>query len=111
MDKSRVAGIDITVEKASEENGYVELTPEAEQNSWAMIGKALGLFLISVALFMLCLSPAAGRNLNKQGKLVSVTLQSIALCDDGHFNLCCVVLSTFLTIPGNFLWSCVVGKF
>ena len=39
MDKSRVAGIDITVEKASEENGYVELTPEAEQNSWAMIGK------------------------------------------------------------------------
>ena len=76
MDKSRVAGIDITVEKASEENGYVELTPEAEQNSWAMIGKALGLFLMSVALFMLCLSPAAGRNLTKQGKSVSVTLYS-----------------------------------
>ena len=39
MDKSRIAGIDITVEKASIENGYVELTPEAEQNSWAMIGE------------------------------------------------------------------------
>ena len=39
MDKGRIGGIDITVEKASEENGYVELTPEAEQNSWAMIGE------------------------------------------------------------------------
>ena len=39
MDKGRIAGIDITVDKASEEHGYVELTPEAEQNSWAMIGK------------------------------------------------------------------------
>lgn len=38
MDKGRIAGIGITVEKASDENGYVELTPEAEQNSWAMIG-------------------------------------------------------------------------
>ena len=40
MGKGRVGDIDITVEKASEENGYVELTPEAEQNSWAMIGKS-----------------------------------------------------------------------
>ena len=44
MDKGRVTGIDIKVEKASEENGYVELTPEAEQNSWAMIGKAAEVF-------------------------------------------------------------------
>ena len=28
MDKSRIAGNDITVEKASIENGYVELTPD-----------------------------------------------------------------------------------
>ncbi|XP_065917072.1 negative elongation factor E-like [Dysidea avara] len=47
MDKCRVVGIDLTVAMASDENGYVELTPEAEQNSWAMI--------------------AAGRNLSKQG--------------------------------------------
>jgi len=33
MDKGRIAGIDITVEKASEEKGYIELNPEAEQNS------------------------------------------------------------------------------
>ena len=64
MDKGRIGGIDITVEKASEENGYVELTPEAEQNSWAMIGKK------SVLLKCLnfCVSSAAGRNLTKQGK-------------------------------------------
>jgi len=33
MDKGRITGIDITVEKAGKENGYIELTPEAEQNS------------------------------------------------------------------------------
>ena len=68
MDKSRVASIDIIVEKASEENGYVELTPEAEQNSWAMIGEHTDVSHIKLTMFTFCMSPAAGRNLTKQGK-------------------------------------------
>ena len=57
MDKSRIAGIDITVEKASIENGYVELTPEAEQNSWAMIGEdTMVTYICSVYIFMCCSS-------------------------------------------------------
>ena len=33
-----IRGVDVWVSFASDENGYVELTPEAASNPWAMIG-------------------------------------------------------------------------
>jgi len=48
MDKCRVVGIDLTVAMASDENGYIELTPEAEQNSWAMIGNSITTYIATV---------------------------------------------------------------
>ena len=38
MDGGMIRGVDVWVSFASEENGYVELTPEAASNPWAMIG-------------------------------------------------------------------------
>lgn len=37
MDKGMIHGSDITVEPASSENGYVELSPEAASNPWSQI--------------------------------------------------------------------------
>ena len=33
-----IRGVDVWASFASDENGYVELTPEAATNAWAMIG-------------------------------------------------------------------------
>lgn len=33
-----IRGVDVWVSFASDENGYVELTPEAATNPWARIG-------------------------------------------------------------------------
>ena len=34
-----IRGVDVGVSDASDENGYVELTPEAANNPWAVIGE------------------------------------------------------------------------
>ena len=34
-----IRGVDVGVSYASDENGYVELTPEAANNPWAVIGE------------------------------------------------------------------------
>lgn len=39
MNGGMIRGVDVVVNFASEENGYVELTPEAASNPWAMIGR------------------------------------------------------------------------
>lgn len=38
MNGGMIRGVDVLVNFATEENGYVELTPEAASNPWAMIG-------------------------------------------------------------------------
>lgn len=43
MNGGMIRGVDVSVNFASEENGYVELTPEAASNPWAMIGTDTGL--------------------------------------------------------------------
>jgi hypothetical protein len=37
MDGGMIRGVDVWVSYASDENGYVELTPEAANNPWAVI--------------------------------------------------------------------------
>ena len=39
MDGGMIRGVDVGVSNASDENGYVELTPEAANNPWAVIGE------------------------------------------------------------------------
>jgi hypothetical protein len=39
MDGGMIRGVDVWVSYASDENGYVELTPEAANNPWAVIGE------------------------------------------------------------------------
>ena len=39
MNNGMIRGSDVRVEIATRENGYVELTPEAAKNPWAVIGK------------------------------------------------------------------------
>ena len=34
-----IRGVDVWISYASDENGYVELTPEAANNPWAVIGE------------------------------------------------------------------------
>ena len=43
MNNGMIRGSDVRVEMATRENGYVELTPEAAKNPWAVIGKYLAL--------------------------------------------------------------------
>lgn len=38
MNNGMIHGSDVTVEAASEENGFFELPPEAAKNPWAQIG-------------------------------------------------------------------------
>ena len=40
MDGGMIRGVDVWVSNASDENGYVELTPEAATNPWAVIGES-----------------------------------------------------------------------
>ena len=48
-----IRGVDVWVSFASEENGYVELTPEAASNPWAMIGRHNS-YRIYRTLLLLC---------------------------------------------------------
>ena len=38
MDRGMIRGCDVHVAAASDENGYVELPPEAAKHPWAQIG-------------------------------------------------------------------------
>ena len=46
-----IRGVDVWVSFASEENGYVELTPEAASNPWAVIGLSVRNFCNYISVY------------------------------------------------------------
>lgn len=52
-----IRGVDVWVSYASDENGYVELTPEAANNPWAVIGEwiinFIGIIVVNFLLLLL----------------------------------------------------------
>lgn len=41
MNKGMIRGQDVSVEPASEDNGFLELSEEASQHPWVAIGKSV----------------------------------------------------------------------
>ena len=51
MNGGMIRGMEVLVELASEENGYVDLPPEAASNKWSLIGTCMGYYYIMVSQF------------------------------------------------------------
>ena len=58
MNNGMIRGSDVRVEFAGEENGYIELPPDAAKNLWAQIGEHQALSWISFSDFVFyCMFP------------------------------------------------------